>query len=257
MYPKKPRFILTSLTLIALLLLSYLLWQGFARMDYSWEFGGLLPYLWSEGHPGLLLQGLWGTFYISALSICFGGCLGFLIGLMMRSRERVVQWTALVYVDVFRNTPVLVQLYVAFFILGTAFSLSPEQAGILTLSLFCAAFVGDIVRGTLANFEHGQIEAAVSLGLSPLQVNRLIVLPQVLRRMLPALVGQFVSLVKDSSLVSVIGLLDITKAAMNVVSVTFKSFEIWFGVAAAYLILNLLLSSFGRLLERRLAGHLQ
>lgn len=226
---------------------------SFYRLDYEWDFRALGAFFWEDGSPGLILRGLWGTLYISAISIGIGSILGTGLGLVLVGREPVSRWAALAYVDVFRNTPVLVQLYIAYFVVGSAFSLSAEQAGILTLSLFCAAYVSDIVRGTLVNFERGQTDAAKSLGMTPWQVAWHVVLPQALRRMLPPLVGQFVTLVKDSSLVSVLGIVDLTKSALNVVSVTFRGFETWFVIAAIYLAVNLVVSSLGRYLEHRLS----
>ena len=202
--------------------------------------------------PGLLLQGLGITLKVSLLSILWGSLIGMLIGGFMMGKEPVLKWFALGFVDVFRNTPVLVQLYVMYFIVGTAIEMDPETAGIVTLSLFCAAYVAEIFRGSVLEFEKGQIDAARSMGLSPWQIALHVAAPQVLRRMLPALVGQFVSLVKDSSLVSVISVADLTKSALTIVSVSFKSFETWFVVAILYCIVNTVLSTYGRYLERRL-----
>ena len=232
-----------------------MLFHSFKSLDYEWDFSVLGPFIWQTEtqSPGLLLQGLWGTLWISFLSIVFGSILGVAVGTLLLLREPVSRTAAVVYVDVFRNTPVLVQLYVMYFVVGTAFDLSPEKAGVLTLSLFCSAYVAEIYRGTLANFDKGQLDAARSMGLKPWDVGVQVVAPQALRRMLPPLVGQFVSLVKDSSLVSVISIMELTKAALNVVSVSFRSFETWFFIAFLYLCLNLVLSTFGRYLENRLS----
>lgn len=249
---------LYSLLAAAVLLgsLSFLVYSFFS-LDYEWDFRALGAFFWENGSPGLILRGLWGTFYISAIAIVAGSVLGTILGLVLIGREPVSRMAAIAYVDIFRNTPVLVQLYIAYFVVGSAFSLTAEQAGILTLSLFCAAYVSDIVRGTLVNFEKGQIDAAKSLGMTPWQVARHVVAPQALRRMLPPLVGQFVTLVKDSSLVSVLGIVELTKAALNVVSVTFRGFETWFVIAAIYLVVNLVVSSLGRYLEHRLSESLR
>lgn len=223
-------------------------------MDYHWDFSFLPQYLWDQetNRPGSILYGLWETLWISVVSIVMGSVLGFFIGLLLLTKEKFSRFAAVVYVDIFRNTPVLVQLYVAFFVVGTAIDLSARQAGVVTLSLFCSAYVAEIVRGTLANFEKGQIDAAKSLGFTPVQIAYHVVAPQALKRMLPPLVGQFVSLVKDSSLVSVIGIAELTKSASNIAAVTFRTLEVWFFVAVLYLCLNLVLSTFGRYLEHRL-----
>lgn len=228
--------------------------RSFLQLDYDWEFSFLKEYIWlaEEGRPGLILEGLWGTVYISAASIVFGSLLGLLVGSALLCPEPITRRVALFYVDVFRNTPVLVQLYVVYFIVGSAIDLEPEAAGILTLSLFCSAYVAEIFRGTIEEFEMGQIDAAKSMGMHPFHIATDIIAPQALRRMLPPLVGQFVSLVKDSSLVSVISVADLTKSALNVVSVSFRSFETWFLIAIIYFALNYILSTYGRYLEKRL-----
>lgn len=254
MHERRLSLLWSLLSLIVLSGGAWFLVKSFIDLDYEWDFAFLRDYVWDsvEGKPGLLLQGLWLTLKVSLLSIIWGSLIGVLVGSFMIGREPVLKWFAVVFVDVFRNTPVLVQLYVMYFIVGTALEMEPETAGILTLSLFCAAYVAEIFRGAVLEFEKGQIDAAKSMGLSPWQVAWHVGAPQVLRRMLPPLVGQFVSLVKDSSLVSVISVAELTKSALNIVSVSFKSFETWFVVAILYCVVNTILSTYGRYLERRL-----
>jgi polar amino acid transport system permease protein len=254
MHDRKLAWYWSLLSLAALGCAAWFLIRSFLYLDYDWNFHFLQDYLWDpvNNSPGLILQGLWVTLKISLLSIVWGTAIGVGIGAFMMAREPVLRWVSVVFVDVFRNTPVLVQLYVMYFIVGTAIEMEPETAGIVTLSLFCAAYVAEIFRGAVLEFERGQIDAAKAMGLSPFQIAYHVAAPQVLRRMLPPLVGQFVSLVKDSSLVSVISVADLTKSALNIVSVSFKSFETWFVVAVLYCIVNTVLSSYGRYLERRL-----
>ncbi len=244
-------------SLLSLALLGLAIWfvgHSFQNLDYEWDFAILKDYFWDPigQKPGLILQGLWITLKVSAISIVLGSLIGALIGALMMGREPISKWFSVLFVDVFRNTPVLVQLYVMYYIVGAAVEMEPETAGIVTLSLFCAAYVAEIFRGAVLEFEKGQIDAAKAIGLSPVQIALHVGAPQVLRRMLPPLVGQFVSLVKDSSLVSVISVADLTKSALNIVSVTFKSFETWFVIAILYFALNTILSTYGRYLERRL-----
>lgn len=254
MYPRKLHWLYSALSLVILLTALGLLAYSFRRLDYEWDFAFLRDYFWDPENriPGLILQGLWVTIKVSLLSIIWGSVLGVLIGLIMIGHEPLAKRFALIFVDVFRNTPVLVQLYVMYFIVGTAFDLSPEAAGVWTLSLFCSAYVADIFRGSVLELERGQLDAAKAMGLNPFQIARHVAAPQILRRMLPPLVGQFVSLVKDSSLVSVIAVSDLTKSALTIVSVSFKSFETWFVIAVIYCLLNYALSSYGRFLEKRL-----
>jgi polar amino acid transport system permease protein len=235
--------------------------RSFYQLDYSWDFSVLGPYIWlpstEGGGPGLFLKGLWITIKMSFEGIIFGTILGVIFGMLLTTKEKIAKFAALFYVDIFRNTPVLVQLYVAYFIVGTAFNLSGPVAGVLTMSLFCSAYVAEIFRGTIANFEKGQIDAAKALGLSPFQVARKVIAPQALRNMLPPLIGQFVSLIKDSSLLSVVAIPELTKEAQNAVTVTFRSFETWFFIALLYFVVNTLVSSLGRYLEKRLSVSLK
>lgn len=254
MYKKKLSWLYAALSIALLLSMAGLVGLSFANLQYDWDFSFLSRYFWEPetNRPGLILRGLWVTIYISFASIVFGTIGGIVVGLLLLGRERVAACAARFFVDIFRNTPVLVQLYVVYFIVGTALDLRPETAGIATLSLFCSAYVAEIFRGTIAEFEKGQIDAAKSMGLRPREIAFHVIAPQALRRMLPPLVGQFVSLVKDSSLVSVIAVTELTKSALNVVAVSFRSFETWFIIALMYFALNYLLSSYGRYLERRL-----
>lgn len=251
----------TFVSLFFLLLILGILFHSFYTLDYQWDFSVLKSYIWlpkeSGGGPGLFLKGLWVTISMSFQGIIYGSILGIILGALLLNKELVSRWSAHVYVDIFRNTPVLVQLYVAYFIVGTAFNLSGAVAGVLTMSLFCAAYVAEIFRGTIQSFDKGQLDAAKAIGLNPFQVARFVVAPQALRQMLPPLIGQFVSLIKDSSLLSVVAIPELTKEAQNAVTVTFRSFETWFFIALLYLLVNTIVSSFGRLLESKLSEGLQ
>ena len=258
---KKLPIYYSFLSLFFILLLVAVFVRSFYQLDYSWDFSVLTPYIWlpstEGGGPGLFLKGLWITIKMSFEAIICGTILGIIFGMLLTTQEKIAKFAALFYVDVFRNTPVLVQLYVAYFIVGTAFNLSGAVAGVLTMSLFCSAYVAEIFRGTIANFERGQIDAAKALGLSPFQVARKVIAPQALRNMLPPLIGQFVSLIKDSSLLSVVAIPELTKEAQNAVTVTFRSFETWFFIALLYFVVNTLVSSLGRYLEKRLSVSLK
>jgi polar amino acid transport system permease protein len=258
---KKLPIYYSFLSFFVIIVFLAILIRSFYQLDYSWDFSVLGPYIWlpsaEGGGPGLFLKGLWITIKMSFEGIIFGTILGVIFGMLLSTQEKIAKFAALFYVDIFRNTPVLVQLYVAYFIVGTAFNLSGAVAGVLTMSLFCSAYVAEIFRGTIANFEKGQIDAAKALGLSPFQVARKVIAPQALRNMLPPLIGQFVSLIKDSSLLSVVAIPELTKEAQNAVTVTFRSFETWFFIAMLYFVVNTLVSSLGRYLEKRLSVSLK
>lgn len=246
------------ITGLSLLFILISLQRGFASLDYEWDFASLSDYVWlkEEQAPGLLLHGLWGTIWVSALSIFLGTVVGVAGGLILHSGNTFARKTVQVFVEIFRNTPVLVQLYVMYFVIASAFQMTAEQAGVTTLSLFCGAYISELVRGTLINLDKGPRDAALSLGLTQWQTARHVIAPLALRRLMPSLVGQYVSLVKDSSLVSVISIVELTKSASNMVAISFRSFEVWFLVAVVYFLLNFVLSRLGRSIEMRMSGDL-
>lgn len=202
---------------------------------------------------GPLLHGLWLTLEISALSLACALVLGLVVGLGRVSRNPAAQDLSAFYVEVIRGTPLLVQIFIVYFFIGTVLKLSAFAAGVVALSVFTAAYVAEIVRAGIEAVPKGQTEAAQSLGLSSVQTMRHVILPQAVRRILPPLAGQSINLIKDSSLVSVMALTDLTKAGREVVSSTFSPFEVWFVVALMYLLLTGVLSVAVRRLEKRYA----
>lgn len=203
--------------------------------------------------PGPLLIGLWLTLRISALSLVFALFLGLIAGLGRVAQNPAARNLSATYVEIIRGTPLLVQIFIFYFFIGTVLQLSAFVAGVAALSVFTGAYVAEIVRAGIQGVARGQMEAARSLGMSYPQSMCYVVLPQALRRILPPLTGQFVNLIKDSSLVSVMALTDLTKAGREVVSSTFSPFEVWFCVAAMYLLLTGSLSLLVRHLEKRYA----
>ncbi|MBC9249041.1 ABC transporter permease [Pseudomonas alcaligenes] len=201
---------------------------------------------------GPLLWGLWTTLWISVLSGAFGLLIGLVTGLCRLSKNPTLRDLSTLYVELVRGTPLLVQIFIFYFFIGTVLNLSREFAGVAALALFTGAYVGEIVRAGVQSIARGQDEAARSLGLSAGQSMRHVILPQAFKRVLPPLAGQFISLVKDTSLVSVIAITELTKSGREAITTSFSTFEIWFCVAALYLVINLPLSQIASRLERRL-----
>lgn len=161
----------------------------------------------------VLLKGLGMTLAISLIGIVVGGLAGFILGIGRASRIKSLSFAIGVYTDLFRGTPVLVQLFAVFFLLPeVGIELDSFAAGAITLTNIAACFISEIVASGIRAVPRGQLEAAASAGLTRFQQMRLIVLPQATRMVIPSLVGQFVLLVKDSSVVSAIGLLDLTRS---------------------------------------------
>ena len=202
---------------------------------------------------GPLMLGLWTTLWLSAISSVFALLLGLVTGIARVSKNITARGLAIVYVECIRGTPLLVQIFLAYFFLGTVFNLSRNVCGIGALALFAGAYVAEIVRAGVQSIPKGQMEAARSLGMTAFQTMKDIILPQAFKKILPPLSGQFISLIKDSSLVSVIAITDLTKSGREIITSTFATFEVWIVVAAMYLLVTSVLSQLVFYMERRLA----
>jgi len=207
----------------------------------------------SEWRLGPLMKGLWTTLWLSAIASVFALILGLVAGLAKVSKNYTLRGLAMIYVECIRGTPLLVQIFIAYFFLGTVFDLSRNVCGIGALSLFAGAYVAEIFRAGIQAIPPGQTEAARSLGMTMSQTMFDIILPQAFKKILPPLSGQFISLIKDSSLVSVIAITDLTKSGREIITSTFATFEVWLVVAAMYLLVTSLLSQIVFYMERRLA----
>jgi polar amino acid transport system permease protein len=210
---------------------------------------------------GILLQGLWLTLEVSILAVFLGIIIGLFTGLARISKNPALRWTAITYIELIRGSPLLVQIFIWYFVLGTMFNtlmakqgmgqLSPLWYGVAALAVFAGAYVAEIVRAGIQSIHRGQMEAARSLGMTYPQSMRHIILPQAFRRILPPLAGQFISLIKDSSLLGIIAVRELTKATREVVTTSLQPFELWFICALLYLVLTFALSMFVQYLERR------
>ncbi len=209
---------------------------------------------WDRWKAGLLLTGLLLTLKISFISIILGIIIGLITGLARISSNPALKWLAIIYIEIIRGTPLLVQIYIFYFFIGQVFNLSSFMAGVLALSFFAGAYIAEIIRAGIQSIHRGQMEAARSLGMSYYLSMRYIILPQAFKRILPPLAGQFISLIKDSSLVGVIALVELTRAGREIGTSTFNYFEVFFTVAALYLILTFSLSMVVQYMERRFAA---
>lgn len=239
-----------------LLLLSYLFSRGLENLGYNWQWYQIPPFIIEKTAEGLqagpLLFGLGITLKISALSLVLAFLIGLLTALLRLSDLVMGRFVARCYLEVIRNTPLLIQIFFIYFVLGPVLGLDRFPSAVLALSLFEGAYASEIFRSGILSVERGQIEAAESLGLNRYQIFRLIVLPQAIRTILPPLTSQAISLIKDSALVSTIAIYDLTMQAQALISETFLTFEIWFTVAILYLVITVALSFFVAFLENRL-----
>jgi polar amino acid transport system permease protein len=214
--------------------------------------------------PGLLMQGLWLTIKVSIIATVFGVLIGLFTGIARVSANPFFRWSALTYVEIIRGSPLLVQIFIWYFVLGTLINsifakygidqISPLWYGVASMATFAGAYVAEIVRAGIQSIHRGQNEAARSLGMSYAQAMVHVILPQAIRRILPPLAGEFISLIKDSSLLGIIAIRELTKATREVVTTSLQAFELWFVCALLYLVLTFTLSMCVKYLERRMVA---
>ena len=174
-------------------------------------------------------------------------------GLAKVSRNIIAREVVTLYVELFRGTPLLVQIYIFYFCVATVVHFdNPLIIGMITLAFFSGAYITEMVRAGIESIDKGQLEAAKSTGLNHWQTMRYIVFPQALRRIIPPVTGQFVSVVKDSSLLSVISVRELTKASEIINATTYKTFEAYLPLAVLYLFITYPLSYLTRRLEEKL-----
>ena len=201
----------------------------------------------------LLTQGALTTLQISLSAIVLGTAGGVALGLMALGGWRPARWFARAYVDFIRGTPLLIQIFLVFFALPVVgLRLGETWSGIAALSINCAGYVAEIVRGTVGSVERGQAEAAQSIGMTRSQILIFILLPQALRPMVPPLTNELISLVKNSSLLSVIAVYELTRAGQAIITTYFDPFEIYALLALYYYVIVSVLAYASRAIERRL-----
>jgi polar amino acid transport system permease protein len=193
------------------------------------------------------------TLRITALSIAVGLVIGLGAGLARVWPNSFLRSISSAYIELIRGTPLLVQIFLVYFGLpALGLNLDPFVAGVLAMGINSGAYVGEIVRGGIESIAQGQMEAALSLGMSWWQSMYYVVLPQALFRILPSLGNEFIALLKDSSLVSTIAIAELTRTGQIIITRTFKSFEIWVGVALFYFIMTYAISRAVRYSEKRM-----
>ena len=201
----------------------------------------------------LLMAGAGITIKITALSVTVGILIGLFMGIARICRLRIFRLIAAVYVDFFRGTPLLVQIFLVYFALPllTGQRSDPYVAAISACGLNSGAYVAEIFRSGIQSIDRGQMEAGRSLGMTWGQTMRYIVVPQAFKRVIPQLGNEFIALLKDSSMVSVIGFEELTRRGPLIIAKTYASVEIWTCVAIIYLVMTLTISRFVAFLEWR------
>jgi polar amino acid transport system permease protein len=242
--------------LLLIAALTWLMARGTERLGYNWQWYRVPQYILSVENgdfvAGPLLQGLMVTLHITAASLLLAFVLGLVTALFRLSNSFVARALARGYLECIRNTPLLVQLFFIYFVLSPVLDISRFASAVLALSLFEGAYASEIFRAGIVSIHRGQWEAAYSLGLSSFHNYRYIILPQAIRRILPPLANQAISLVKDSALVSTIAIYDLTMQGRAIIAETYLTFELWFTIAAIYLLITVILSVVVNTMENRL-----
>ncbi|MEM7388010.1 MAG: amino acid ABC transporter permease [Verrucomicrobiota bacterium] len=213
------------------------------------------PYQWEAVKPyrSLFIKGWGATVAISIASLVVSSILGMLLTVGQKHDNVVVRGLSRGYVELVRGTPLLAQLLIGYYVLAPALGLENKiLLGVLLLSAFAAAYLCEIFRGGIESVAKSQVDAARAVGFTNRQTYRYVILPQAIKRVVPAVAGQFANLVKDSSLLSVIGIAEFTKQAQDVTAVTYSTYECYLPLAIGYLLITLPLSWWSRRLERQL-----
>ncbi len=231
---------------LVLLLLSALFFFSFSQLQYGWNWTAVWQYRQK------FLHGWMTTLLISVAALGLSLLISVFFALARRSRMLPLRYLALLYIEGVRGTPLLVQILVFFYVVADAFGINNRYVvGILTLAFFAGAYLSEIIRAGIESIGESQLESARAIGLTTFQTYRFVILPQVVRRILPPLAGQFASLVKDSSLLSIIAVSEFTLNAQEVNAFTFSTLESYLPLAVGYLLLTLPISLFSRYLEQK------
>ena len=244
---EKSGFVAMSLNLLlAAVIICVCFWLALGALDITLEFGSLARFnvrIW---------KGMVTTVRLSLYSLVLSLAIGLVATLCRSCRLLVVRYMASIYVQVIRGTPLIMQIYLFYYIVGTALGVSDRFiAGVVILSVFEGAYIAEILRGSLLSMDKVQLEAAKAVGFTKIQTLRYVLLPQLTARTLPALTGQFASLIKDSSLLSMIALIEITQTMREITAVNFRMFECYLLLGVLYLLLTLPITAVSKLLERR------
>ena len=201
----------------------------------------------------ILLMGAGVTIEITAFSVAIGFFIGLFVGIARISQFKILQIMAAVYADCIRGTPLLVQIFLIYFALPMAIGqrVEPFIAAVAACGINSGAYISEIFRAEIQAIDVGQMEAGRSLGLTWWQTMRFIILPQAFKNILPPLGNEFIAMLKDSSLVSVIGFEELTRRGQLIIAQTYGSFEIWMTVAVLYLIMTMAISRIVAFLEKR------
>ncbi len=232
--------------LLVAVLASALFSFAFSQLHYGWNWDAIWQYRQKFWHGWLV------TVAISAAALLVSLLIGVLTALARRSLILPLRYAAALYVETVRGTPLLVQILILFYVVANAFGIENRYlVGVLALSLFAGAYLSEMIRSGIESIRDSQLESARAIGLTRGQTYRYVIFPQVVRQLIPPLTGQFASIIKDSSLLSIIAVSEFTLNAQEVNAFTYSTLESYLPLAAGYLLLTLPISLISRILERR------
>ncbi len=242
------------LALLSLITITYLL---LSLINYKWEFGRLTKFLlFIEDNRiifGSLIKGLFLTIEISLLSIFLAIIIGSLTAIGQLSHFYSIKLLCKFYITTIRNTPLMIQILINYFLIGHTFNIDGYWMAVITLALFEGSYISEIIRGSILSIDKQQWLTGYSLGMNRFQVLIKVILPQSYPIILPAMGNILVSTVKDSSLLSIISIYEMTFEAQKAVSETFMTFEVWFTVAFLYFSINIVIVMLTNIVEKRLS----
>ena len=233
----------------------YSSFRGAQSMGYNWQWYQIPKYIYSytdEGFQfGELMLGLWTTITLSFTAFFLAVIIGFWVALLRLSGLFIGTKIAICFLEFVRNVPLLVLVYLFYYVLGPVFKYDRYTASILCLAVYHSALISEILRAGINAVVQGQWEAAKSIGMSKMQTYIYIILPQSVRFLLPPMTGEVVHMVKSSAIVSVIAVAELTTLGQNIISDTYMAFEIWFTIAIIYMIVIMILSIGASQVEKR------
>jgi len=212
------------------------------------DFSQIVPYI------PFMLEGIWVTLKFVSMSIFVGFVLGTILAIFKITDIRLLKWLTDAYTSIFRGTPLILQLMIAYFAVPqlTGYDISPLLAAVFAFGLNSSAYVSEIIRAGIMAVDKGQTEAAEALGVPYKSMMINIILPQALKNILPALMNEFITLTKESAIVSIIGYLDLMRRAQIVGADIYRNFEPLLFVGLIYWVMVYTLTQIGKLLERRM-----
>jgi len=245
-----------SIALITFMIIAWLIWRGALAMEYNWQWYRVSPFFYrivdDEFIFGPLYWGLIETLKLAFIAGILAIVIGFVTAFARMSNSRAGSNIATFYLEAIRNTPLIVQLFLFYFVLAPIFGIDRFWAGVLCLAFFEGSFAAEIIRGGIQGVDRGQFEAGDATGLTTYNKYRYIIVPQSMPLILPPLTGLLISLIKHSAIVSVIAVSELTTTGLNLISDTFMAFEVWFIIAGIYLTLTITLSIGVGQLEKKL-----